>query len=101
MTPTTTIPEDDDFMLVRPGFGPHGINGLEFIPVVAWRIDGPADSGQLIPLTEYEDDEIEPGEVYAIQHPNGDFVFPDGERCTDDDVLEAFKKRCGQIRNNG
>jgi hypothetical protein len=64
------------------------------VPVVAWRIDGPADSGRNVPLTEYEDYDVEPGDIYALQHPNGSFHFADGERCTSEtELLASFRKR--------
>ena len=66
---------------------------LDFVPVIAWCIEGPnIDDDRIIPVTE--DTEIEL-DVYALQYPDGSFHFPDGEHVTGDDALLAsFRRRC-------
>jgi hypothetical protein len=100
---TNIIPDDGDFAVAIPEFTlDEVLCGFVIEPVVGWLVEGHPDSGQIIPLTQCGDDNvISPGDVYAIQHPDGSFRFPDGERCGEDDLLDCFKKRCGQIRNDG
>ena len=92
----TAVSAYDGFAMAVPIFNPDGTCGLDLKPIVAWQIEGAhTDTGQLVPVTEYEDDRIEPDAVYAIQRPDGSFRFPDGERCdSEDDLLASFRKRC-------
>ena len=94
MTKTAAVPADDGFYVILPRFGPNNINMLDFVPVIAWCIEGPnIDDDRIIPVTE--DTEIEPDDVYALQYPDGSFHFPDGEHVTGDDALLAsFRRRC-------
>jgi hypothetical protein len=94
---TTTIPADDDFNVARPIFNHDGVYGVEIMPVVAWPVEGRADSGRIIPVAfdgNVEEEIIGEDGVYAVQHPDGSFHFPDGERCaSEDELLASFRKR--------
>ncbi len=92
----TTVPAYDGFAMALPIFDPDGTCGLDLKPIVAWQIEGShADTGQLVPVTELEDDRFEPDDVYAIRGPDGSFRFPDGERCDSEEaVIASFRKRC-------
>ena len=76
-----------------------GIAGLAEHRVAAWRIE--ADSGQRVPIIDHGEveeeidveEEIAEGR-YALQHPDGSYHLPDGERCDNEDaVVESFEKR--------
>ena len=79
--------ETNGFAVVRPLYGPDGIRGMSLEPVVAWRDDGNADSGRVVPVTDYDDEP--PDDVYAIRPPDETFRFPDGERCDNASALLA------------
>jgi hypothetical protein len=95
----TTIPAEPGFVVVIPLFDNSGIAGLAEHPVAAWRIE--ADSGQRVPIIDHGEveeeidveEEIAEGR-YALQHPDGSYHLPDGERCDNEDaVVEGFEKR--------
>jgi len=95
----TTIPAEPGFVVVVPLFDKDGIAGLAEHPVAAWRIE--ADSGQRVPIIDHGEveeeidveEEIAEGR-YALQHPDGSYHLPDGERCDNEDaVVESFEKR--------
>lgn len=92
-TTTTTIPADDGFGVAVPCFDHTGLCGFTVDKVTAWRIAGPVDSGQLIPVSE-DDDDLGPDDLFAVEHPDGSFRFSDGERCdTPADLLASFRRR--------
>ena len=95
----TTIPAETGFVVVIPLFDNDGIAGLAEHPVAAWRIE--ADSGRRLPIIDHGEveeeidveEEIAEGR-YALQHPDGSYHLPDGERCDNEDaVVESFEKR--------
>ena len=68
------------------------------VPVIAWHVERAGSGrGWIIPVMDDDDDEIEPGEVYALQHPDGSFRFPDGERCDSEGALleSLLRRRAG------
>ena len=74
MTKTAAVPADDGFYVILLRFGPNNIDMLDFVPVIAWCIEGPnIDDDRIIPVTD--DTEIEPDDVYALQYPDGSFHF--------------------------
>jgi hypothetical protein len=91
--------ETNGFAVVRPLYGPAGIRGMSLEPVIAWRVDRNADSGRIVPVTDYDDEP--PDDIYAIRHPDGSFHFPDGERCDNESALFArFRKRLEDLRGS-
>lgn len=65
------------------------ICGFSIIPVDGWGIEGSIDHGRIIPIF----DDCEPDGLYAIGYPDGSYRFPDGERCSLDELFEAFRRR--------
>ena len=84
--------ETNGFAVVRPLYGPGGIQGMSLEPVTGWRVDGNGQSGRMVPVTDYDNEP--PDDAYAIRQPDGTFRFPDGERCDNESALLArFRKR--------
>ncbi len=95
----TSIPAEPGFVMIIPLFDDDGITGLAEHPVAAWRIE--AGSGRRIRIIDHGEveeeidveEEIAEGR-YALQHPDGSYHLPDGERCDNKDaVVESFEKR--------
>jgi hypothetical protein len=66
-------------------------------PVVAWRVEGSAKYGRLIPIIEIDggNDVDEPiDDVYAIRYPDGRWYFENAERCDNPAaVVAGLEKR--------
>jgi hypothetical protein len=98
MRKSTIVPADPGFGVVLPCYSTDSGFSLVVTAIVAWRIDGPAATGKLIPVTESGIDggaeDFEPDDLYAIQHPDGHYRFADGERCDSAEaLLESFQRR--------
>ena len=92
-TTTTTIPAYDGFGVAVPCFDHTGLCGFTVDKVTAWRIAGPVELRQLIPVSE-DDDDLGWHDLRGVEHPDGSFRFSDGERCdTPADLLASFRRR--------
>jgi hypothetical protein len=67
--------------------------GFVLEPVVAWLWED-HDGCPDVPLIQCDENTVmTPDDVYAVQHLDGSFFFPDGERCSEGDLIEAFRRR--------